>query len=221
MRTSSPPHTPLCNLLLVRRCLLFLASHWDAPLPHSFSLNSASLLLHRSTSLSCPPHNRPSESLCQVSRATRARQTTRLTRGSIRLSDSGKPECRDWQFGRCHRGDMCRYAHVGPGGGGGGGYDRDRGYDAPRRDPGACFDFVKGRCFRRDCKFTHDASAQVEVRPSERGSCQRHGAEHVISHVDARLLGGTRVVERVLAWGWPVACAVQCGARAVGGRAAV
>ena len=85
---------------------------------------------------------------------------------SSSLRAAGLPVCRDFQFGRCNRGAACRFEHVGGGGGGGGGYR-----EPPRGGPppgggnnGACFDFLKGRCFRRDCKFVHDDQAQIEVR---------------------------------------------------------
>ena len=61
-------------------------------------------------------------------------------------------------MGRCTRGDMCKFFHGG--GGFGGGYA-----PPPPRDMGVCFDFIKGRCFRRDCKFRHDENGKVEVRP--------------------------------------------------------
>mmetsp|Transcript_18029 Transcript_18029/g.58812 ORF Transcript_18029/g.58812 Transcript_18029/m.58812 type:complete len:92 (+) Transcript_18029:210-485(+) len=39
------------------------------------------------------------------------------------------------------------------GGGGGGG----------NPNAGVCFDFLKGRCNRRECMFRHDDSGQIEV----------------------------------------------------------
>ena len=69
--------------------------------------------------------------------------------------------CRDFQFGRCNRGDSCRFSHGDAGRGGGGGGRSER----PAAAAGACFDFIKGRCFRRDCKFVHDDTAPIEVIP--------------------------------------------------------
>jgi len=82
---------------------------------------------------------------------------------------AGLPVCRDFQFGRCSRGTACRFEHVGSGGGGGSYRD-----EPPRGGPpnnGACFDFLKGRCFRRDCKFIHDDAAQIEVSGDRFGTC--------------------------------------------------
>jgi len=79
--------------------------------------------------------------------------------------------CRDFQFGRCTRGAACRFSH-------GTGYEATapRGYEPPKA-AGACFDFIKGRCFRRDCKFVHDDTAPVEeCREFKNGRCSRGDA---------------------------------------------
>ena len=72
-----------------------------------------------------------------------------------------------------------RYGDRG-GRGGGGGYD---GPPKPKRDMGACFDFIKGRCFRRDCKSPTTSRRRSRTAASSRPAAARGGDKCRFNHV--------------------------------------
>lgn len=55
--------------------------------------------------------------------------------------------CKDYQAAKCHRGDKCKFAHIGGG---------------PARRSVACRDCRQGRCTRGDaCRYRHAGAGRT------------------------------------------------------------